>query len=135
MKPKKITAIILGVWFSIWLFLLVRSGSGPAGLPAQFRLAGLSFEERRRELYGQEFCRFIDFCRQKLPKGSTFLFVGPNDQSVQRPRAYLELYPLMPCDRPDFLVVYQAPGYSPPNTNLYASFSPGNFILSTLEKR
>ncbi len=127
--------MILAVWFSIWLFLLMRSGFGPAGLPTCLRLAGLSFEERRRELYGREFCRFMDFCQQKLPEGSTFLFVGPDDQSVQRPRAYLELYPHLPCDRPGYLVVYQAPDYSPPNTRMYASFSPGNFILSTQEKR
>jgi hypothetical protein len=132
--PKKIMVVILAAWLFIWLFLSVRAGLGPSGLPAQFRFAGLSFEERRRELYGREFCQFMVFCRQKLPGGSTFLFVGPDDQSVQRPRAYLELYPHLPCDRPDYLVVYQAPGYSPPNSSMYARFSPGNYILSTLKK-
>jgi hypothetical protein len=135
MVDQKIARIFLFIWLSLWIFLLFRNLHGPEGVQPRFRLAGLNFEDRRRQLYGLEFCRFMDFCRQNLPAGSTFLFVGPDDQSVTRPRAYLELYPHMPCDRPDFLLVYQAPGYSAPKTRLYAKYSPENYILMNLEKQ
>lgn len=130
---QNIIKLVLILWFSLWLIFFWRKGSGPEGWLEIARLARLDFANRRKAVYGEEFYQFMDFCRRQLPPGSTFVFEGPDNQSTYRPRAYLELYPHMPCDRPEFIIVFQDPAFPIHKNPLLARYSTGNFILKNLD--
>ena len=128
---KQIVSTCLALWIGIWLLFQVRSVISPENPFRKIRTLGwMELEERRSFVYGKEFSGFMAFCREKIPANGTFLFLGPDDQAVSRPRAYFELLPRLPNDHPEFLIVYksQASTHSSPGEP-FAAFSPDSYIL------
>lgn len=134
---KQIVSACLALWFGIWLLFQVRSAISPENPFRKIRtLCWMGFGERRSFIYGKEFSDFMSFCREKIPANGTFLFLGPDDQAVSRPRAYLELLPCLPNDHPEFLIVYKSQANIPPSQgDPFASFSPDSFILKQKDRQ
>jgi hypothetical protein len=134
---QQLVSGLLALWVVLWLlFPLLSWVRSKNSWVAYWRLAAVDFETRRKLVYGADFCHYIEFCQAKLPTGATFQFLGPDDDSVTRPRANLLLYPHLPSDRPDFILVYQAADLRAlKDTELFATFNGGSFILRVVKSR
>ena len=86
-------------------------------------------EARRSDVYGAELYAFLRFCKDRLPAGSTFRFVGIDYASIDKVRAFYYLYPNLVAEQAQFILVYRSPRYQENNTYLYASLNSSHFIL------
>ena len=122
--------IILALWIPVWFFFLVWPlRRDPSRLLNAFSLIRADTEARRAGAYGEEFHAFLNFCKDRLPAGSTFRLVGIDYASIDKVRAFYFLYPSLVTEHAEFILVYKTPGYRENNTHPYASLNPSSFIL------
>jgi hypothetical protein len=132
----RLTRLILQVWVIVWVLFLVRPFSlHKSSLLEYLELAKGDFETRRRIAYGTDFCRFLNFCKARIPGDSRFQLVGFERESVDRVRAYYYLYPRLSSQKPDYILVYKAPWFRQKNTIPFAAFDSDSFILRNEENQ
>jgi hypothetical protein len=125
---------ILVLWIPLWIFFLVWPlRKNPSRRVNAFTLIRADTEARRAGAYGEEFHAFLQFCKDRLPAGSTFRLVGIDYASIDKVRAFYFLYPSLVAEQAQFILVYQTPGYREDNTHPYAFLNPGSFILRSLQ--
>lgn len=123
---------ILTLWIPIWLFFLAWPiRKDPSKLSSAVSLVRADSETRRQTAYGQEFHRFLRFCKDQLPAGATFRLVGVDYASIDKVRAFYFLYPNVVAEHAQFILVYQTPGYREDDAHLYALLNSGSFILKS----
>jgi hypothetical protein len=128
----KAQRLILGLWIPIWIFFLISPIlKNPGQLKVMMRLLQSDIEGRRAIVYGPEFYRFLQFCREKLPTGSTFRLVGVDYAAIEKVRAFYHLYPCLVSENPDYILVYNMPRYQQAGADLFAVLDPTHFILKT----
>jgi len=122
--------LILKTWLIVWILFLVRPFLlNKSSLIDHLELAEADFETLRSKAYGTDFYRFLNFCKDRVPVGSTFQLVGPERESVDRVRALYYLYPRLSTQKPDYVLVYNSPWFRQRNAIPFASLDQDSFIL------
>ncbi len=128
MKQKTIFKAIFLVWIAIWLLFLVR------GLvKEEFRdyknLFGKTLEEKRAYVTGEEFYRFIMFCKDIIPKCSDYRLEANYDADMDYFRFAYYIYPsLRDLDDPKYIVCYKVK-FRKKGYDIVASLSDNKYIL------
>jgi hypothetical protein len=132
--PPRSWLFILGLWIPVWVFFLVWPlRKDPARLARTFSLIRTNTEARRSDAYGEDFHKFLLFCKDRLPAGSTFRLVGIDYASIKKVRAFYFLYPSVVAEHAEFILVYQTSGYREENAHPYALLNPGSYILRSTQ--
>jgi hypothetical protein len=126
--------LILALWLPVWVFFLIWPlRKDPSRVVRAFSLIGAGAEARRASAYGEEFHAFLQFCKQRLPAGSTFRLVGIDYASIDKVRAFYFLYPCLVAEQAQFILVYRTPGYREDNTHPCDHLNSGSFILRSVQ--
>ena len=128
----KIFKIILAVWVLTWLFFSVRSlvvEKEKSTLKDYISLALADREGKRSIVFGEDFYRFLKFCKTNLPDKANYGIIGIPEDSIDLPRLAYYLYPSLWNENPDFILVYKKSNFEKKETYLYAFLDKESFIL------
>ena len=134
MKTKLIFKIIFLAWTAIWLLFLVRGLA--KGEARDYRnLFGKGLEEKHAYVTGEEFYKFIVFCKNVIPKGSDYTVEASYDETMDYYRFAYYVYPLLrDLDDPEYIVCYKVnfskEGYEPA-----AHLEGDKYILKKVKRR
>jgi hypothetical protein len=132
-KPLR---IILSLWIPVWIFYWIWPVvKKPERLRTTVALLREDADGRRAIAFGENFYRFLQFCKQKLPAHSAFRLVGVDDASIDRVRAIYYLYPCVASSSPEYILVYENATYREENADLHALLTPTQFILKKSPNR
>lgn len=114
------------MWLFYWIWPVAKN---PARLRTTLALLQGSVEDRRAVAYGSDLHQFLQFCKEKLPPGSTFRLVGIDDASIEKVRAFYFLFPCLVSKQAEYILVYNNPTYREGDARLFAALNPSRFIL------
>lgn len=128
MRPKLIFRIVFIAWVFIWLLFLVR-GLIKGEAKHYKNLFGRSLEEKRAYVTGEEFYRFILFCKEVIPEDSDCKVEAEYDDSMDYFRFAYYIYPsLRNLDNPEYIACYKMK-FSKGGYRKIASLNNDKYIL------
>lgn len=128
----KLFKIILAAWVLMWVFSNIRGlivEKDKTTFKDYLNLAFADWEGKRAIVLGKEQYEFIKFCKTNLPDKTNYGLIGIPEDSVDIPRLAYYLYPSLPSQDPDFILVYNQAGFEEKGTDLYAALNKKSFIL------
>lgn len=116
MRSEKIFKIIFIAWVAMWLLFLVR-GLVKGEARDYANLFGKSLDEKRAYVTGEEFYRFISFCKKIIPEDSDYTVEADYDATMDYFRFSYYIYPaLRDLEDPEYIACYkvdfESDGYS-----------------------
>lgn len=103
-----ILKIVFLVWVGLWLIFFARELFVKDNLRDYRALAGRDLDGKRAYVTGERLHAFLNFCKERLPKGATYRLDGIEDGSIEKRRAVYSLYPMLESPDPDYILVYGA---------------------------
>ena len=128
-KKELIFGIAVLAWFVLWVNFLARDLFKKGELKEYARLFKASRYGKYELVYGKRFFEFLTFVNESIPSGSDYNFAGPEPLSLEWRRGVYYLYPSMIADDPEFLLVFEKPGYSAKGYKLFRRLDNARFIL------
>lgn len=127
-KTKLILRIVFIIWTAIWLLFLVR-GLVKGEAREYKNLFGKSLEEKQAYVTGEEFYRFVTFCKSIIPQDSDYSVEANYDASMDYFRFAYYIYPsLRDLRDPEYIVCYKTK-FSKRKYRRIASLSDDKYIL------
>jgi hypothetical protein len=118
------------VWVALWLSFIARELFRKGYIhDYTVLLSRHSLEEKRSYVYGDDFYKFLIFCKNNLPEGSSFGLAGVREDSIDIRRASYYLYPNLSLNDGDFILVYNSRSLEREGYHLFASLDGNNYIL------
>ena len=106
LNKKNILRAIFAVWIVLWVLFLVREGKDGQYSALKY-LYTHSYGDKVRYVTGDKLYDFLVFCRQNIPKGSTYELAGFERFSIGKVRARYFLWPLKGVgENADFKILY-----------------------------
>ena len=131
--PTVLIAALIA-WVVLWVSFTLRElfvKSNARDYAALFRR---SLEGKHAYVTGEDLYRFIAFCRERVPAGSTYKMIGLEDGSIEKPRATYYAYPLIERDDPEYILAFKTAGLPRDGYVLYARFDDMSCILKKQRK-
>jgi hypothetical protein len=133
--------IILKLTFAVWVVLWVSFTAREIFLKGAFRdykiLLSRTLDGKRAYVTGDKFYEFLSFCGRKMPEGAAYSLAGmergPGKENIdpsflQRKAAYY-LYPRLPKEDAEYILVYEEKGVNRDGYYKHAAFDDNSFIL------
>ncbi len=128
MKTKLLFRIVFITWVAVWLFFLAR-GLIKGEARDYKNLFGRSLEEKRAYVSGEEFYRFIMFCKKVIPGDSDYTVEAHYDASMDYYRFAYYVYPaLRNLEDPEYIACYKV-DFSKKGYGLAASMDRDKYVL------
>ena len=107
MKTERLFKIVFISWVAVWFFFLCR-GLIKGEARDYANLLGRDLEEKRAYVSGEEFYRFITFCRNVIPEDSDYKIEANYDASMDYYRFAYYIYPAMrDLEDPEYIACYK----------------------------
>ena len=126
---KNIFRIILIIWVILWVNFIARDLFRKGYIRDYRALIKRDAEGKRSYTYGDRFYEFLKFAKSTIQGKSDYEFVGVDDGSLASRRGIYYLYPCLKKEGPEYLLVYNVPGYRRDGFSLYAKLDNERFIL------
>ncbi len=128
MKSKKLFRIVFITWVAMWLLFLVRGlVKGEAG--DYSNLFGKTLEEKRAYVTGEEFYKFILFCKEVIPEDSDYTVEADYDATMDYFRFAYYMYPaLRDLDDSEYIVCYKVK-FAKEGYRIVSSLSDDRYVL------
>ena len=126
---NNIFKILLIVWVIIWIFFTAREIFVKNNLRDYKILLSRSLEGKRSYIAGDKFYEFLTFCSDKLPPGSSYMWVKTDKEDLDRRRATYYLYPHLETDNAEFILVYGEPDTQRAGSGGFAALDKSRYIL------
>lgn len=106
-KSNLIFRIVFIAWAAAWLLFLVR-GLVKEEARDYGNLFGRTLEEKRAYVAGEEFYKFILFCKEIIPEDSNYTVEANYDATMDYFRFAYYIYPAMrDLDDPEYIACYK----------------------------
>ncbi|MFA7676536.1 MAG: hypothetical protein WCY34_00010 [Candidatus Omnitrophota bacterium] len=126
----KFFKVIIVVWIIIWAWFFLRQFRINENLFSTYKnLLFSGNEEKRRLVFRENLYDFIKFSKQSIPPGSAYEVVGLEADSVDLVRLVYSMYPCLRSQEPEYILVYEQPGFNNKESNLHSLFNGKSFIL------
>ncbi|MDD3296593.1 MAG: hypothetical protein PHU64_04445 [Candidatus Omnitrophica bacterium] len=126
----KIFKVIVVIWLIIWGWFFLRQFRIDEHLfPTYKKLFSSGNEERRRLVFGENFYDFMKFSKHSIPSGSAYEIVGLEADSVDLVRLVYFMYPCLRSSEPEYILVYEQPGFDDKELGFHSLFDGKSFIL------
>lgn len=117
------------VWVVLWIWFVVRDLFLKDNIDSYRVLLTRSLEGKRSYVTGDRLYEFLKFTAGKLPKEVFYNFIGLTPDSIENRRAVYYLYPLIEKEKPDYILVYDRPGFEEEGYALAAKMDESRYIL------
>lgn len=128
----KILKLVFIAWVAMWLLFTIR-GPFVKGYVSEYRqLLSRSLEGKRSFMTGDRIYEFIVFCGKNMPQGSSYEIIGMEKKDIdpiEKRRAVYYLYPNMEAKNPDFILVYDEPGFAKAGYAVFLRLDGTRYIL------
>lgn len=132
MKSKLIFRTVFIGWVAMWLLFLIR-GLVKGEVRDYRNLFGKTLEEKRAYVTGEEFYKFILFCKEVIPEDSDYTVEANYDATMDYFRFAYYIYPsLRDLDEPEYIACYKIK-FAKEGYELVASLSNNKYILKKLK--
>ena len=129
----KILKIIFLVWVVLWAWFVIRDLFLKANIHDYRFLFGRSLEGKHSYVTGDRLYEFLTFSAAQLPPGSSYSFVGLEPESIENRRAVYYLYPNLEKEDPDYILVYDSPGFKKEKYDLAIKLDESRYIFKKKE--
>lgn len=129
MMKKKILTIMFLIWIALWAYFIARGLFKNHYFNDYILLSSRSLEGKRAYVTGERFYEFLTFCNKSLPAGATYAIEGIEYLSIDEKRAIYYLYPHLPSNRADFILVFDCK-YAGEGYEFFAKLDDSRYILS-----
>lgn len=103
---RKIFRLILTVWFVLWAFFLLREDKDGQYKTLTY-LYSHSYGDKIRYIMGVDLYDFLIFCKQHIPRDSTYELLGFKKYAIGEVRARYFLWPSRRVESDgDFKIIY-----------------------------
>ena len=127
-KTKFIFRVVFITWIAMWLLFLVR-GLVKGEARDYKNLFGKTLEEKRAYVTGEEFYKFILFCKEVIPEDSDYTVEADYDATMDYFRFAYYMYPsLRDLDDPKYITCYKIK-FAKEGYEVIASLSDDKYIL------
>ena len=125
----RILKITFLVWVALWVWFVVRDLFLKDNINSYRVLLTRSLEGKHSYVTGDRLYEFLTFSAGKIPAGASYDFVGFAPESLENRRAVYYLYPLIEKEKPDYILVYDRPGFEEEGYALTAKMDESRYIL------
>jgi len=133
-KAKFVFRSVFIAWTACWLLFLTR-GLVKGEFDDYKNLSGMTPEEKRAYVTGEEFYAFIIFCKGIIPEGSDYTVEAVYDDSMDYFRFAYYMHPsLRNLDDAEYIVCYKT-DFSKKGYRREASLGKDKYILKKREAR
>jgi len=134
---KTILKIAFAAWVVLWVSFTARELFVKGAFKDYRILISRSLEGKRSYVTDDKFYKFLTFCRENIPVGAAYSLAGMNkgpgkeniDPSLLERRAFYYLYPDIPEEEGEYLLVYEERGIKRSAYYKYAVLSDNSYIL------
>ena len=127
-NPKVIFRIVFIAWTAVWVLFLIR-GLVKGEWRNYKNLLGMTLEEKKAYVTGEEFYGFIMFCKEVIPMCSDYSVQANYDADMDYFRFAYYIYPLLrDVDDPEYIACYKVK-FRKKGYDLLASLSDDKYIL------
>ena len=81
-------------------------------------------------------CRFrlncmdlLKFAKNNIPENASYKFSGVNELSIQGRRGVYYKYPALKKENPEYIIVYDKPGFKKDGFRIFQKLDNGRFLL------
>ena len=127
--------IAFAVWIGLWLLFVARELLVKNNLRDYKSLMTRSLDEKHAYVTGEDFYRFLMFCKANLPSGATYSLMGIEEGSIDRPRAVYYLYPFLEKSEADFVLSYGNRAPEMDGHMIFAGISGSGYIMKKVKAR
>jgi len=103
---KNIYLLVVFLWLILWVVFLIKQNKRGEYIQLKF-LYTHNDAERKRFIMGQDLYDFVDYCKEQIPAGKTYKFVGIEGLDMVRARYMLWPAIMDPFD-PEFVLLYKS---------------------------
>jgi hypothetical protein len=108
---KRIFTLIFIIWVVMWAAFTVRELVAKKQLKEYKTLFCLSLQGKYAHITGKELYELVALANTVFPEGAGYKLIGLEEGSIEKRRAAYYLYPAVEKEDPDYLVVYNMPGF------------------------
>lgn len=132
MKTKIIFRIVFFAWVAVWLVFFAR-GLVKGEARDYKNLLDKTLEEKRAYVTGEEFYKFILFCKKVIPENSDYTIEAVYDATMDYFRFAYYMYPsLRDLYSPEYIACYKVK-FSKKGYELIASLSEDKYLLKKVK--
>ncbi len=125
----KFLKIVFIVWVVLWVWFVIRDLFLKDNINSYRVLITRSLEGKHSYVTGDRLYEFLAFSTGKLPAGTSYNFVGFEPDSLENRRAVYYLYPLVQKKDPEYVLVYDRPGFEREGYILASKMDESRYIL------
>jgi len=126
---RLILYIIITVWLSLWINFILRDLFKGHALKEYMILVKQDDEGRRSYTFGDDFYQFLKYAKEKIPQACTYSLVGVEQLEIDHRRAVYYLYPLLPSNDAEYILVYKKLGHKNPKYTECFRLDENRYIL------
>ncbi|MFA5142635.1 MAG: hypothetical protein WC522_00515 [Candidatus Omnitrophota bacterium] len=124
---------VFAAWVVMWGWFLVREVFVKGAIKDYKVLISRPLEGRRAYVTKDNLYEFLTFCRENLPRDSSYSLVGPEPGAIERVRAVYYLYPRIESTDPQYILVYGTPGVGHEGYRLIKKLDDSRYMLKKIE--
>ncbi len=125
----KLLKIAFLVWVVLWVWFVLRDLFLKDNINNYRLLFTRSLEGKHSYVMGDRLYEFLTFSAGKLPAGASYSFAGLEPGSIENIRAVYYLYPLIEKEDPEYILVYDRPGFEREGYVPKAKMDESRYIL------
>lgn len=126
---NNILKIAFLVWVILWIWFVVRDLFLKDNMNSYRVLITRSLEGKHSYVTGDRLYEFLQFSSGKLPAHVSYNIVGFEPESLENRRAVYYMYPLIEKDDPDYILVYDKPGFEKAGYVMDSKMDGSRYIL------
>jgi hypothetical protein len=125
----KLLKVAFLVWTVLWVWFVVRDLFLKDNFNSYRILLARSLDGKHSYVTGDRLYELLKFASGKIPAGSSYNFAGLEQDSIENKRAIYYLYPLIEKEDPEYILVYDKPGFEKKGYVLMEKMDESRYIL------
>ena len=117
----------------MWVWFVVRDLFLKDNINSYRVLITRSLEGKHSYVTGDRLYEFLIFSSGKIPAGASYDFVGFAPESLENRRAVYYLYPRIQKESPEYILVYDQPGFEREGYALVSLMDESRYIIKRKE--
>lgn len=126
---KKIVLILFSIWIVLWVNFILRDLFVRGDFADYKVLLTRDRAGKTSYAYGDRLFKFLNFCKESLPEQASYALLGVEKLSLADRHVTYYLYPHIRKENPDFLLIFNTPGFNKEGYRSYKRLNEETFIL------
>jgi hypothetical protein len=128
-STKNSIRLILVFWLVLWVNFIARDFYKKGYARDYSVLARSDARGKHAHTYGERLFALLEYAKGHLPDEARYALVGIKEFSLDSRRAIYYLYPHRKAEHPEYLIVFDRPGFTEAGYRLFAQLDTERFIL------